>query len=123
MTWLTVADGSRLCELLHPLCTSGLPMRCSIAVAELQPKQANALHRLRESTEIFYILSGTGTIRIDDELQPVVSGDAVVVPPGAWQCLENNGTELLRFLCICDPAWHADDEEVEQPHPKSGVFE
>jgi mannose-6-phosphate isomerase-like protein (cupin superfamily) len=36
----------------------------------------------------------------------------VVVPPGGVQKLKNTGAEELRFICIVDPAWRAEDEEV-----------
>jgi mannose-6-phosphate isomerase-like protein (cupin superfamily) len=36
----------------------------------------------------------------------------IYVPPGARQSLLNTGTQAIEFLCIVDPAWKAEDEEI-----------
>jgi mannose-6-phosphate isomerase-like protein (cupin superfamily) len=36
----------------------------------------------------------------------------VYIPPGAEQHIRNTGAGDLKFLCIVDPAWRAEDEEV-----------
>jgi mannose-6-phosphate isomerase-like protein (cupin superfamily) len=39
-------------------------------------------------------------------------GDLVYVPPGAHQSLLNYGTEAIEFLCLVDPPWKMDDEDI-----------
>jgi mannose-6-phosphate isomerase-like protein (cupin superfamily) len=51
-------------------------------------------------------------MRIDDEVLRVNVDSAVYIPPGSTQCIENIGTTDLVFLCIVDPAWRAQDEEI-----------
>ena len=38
---------------------------------------------------------------------------AVLIPPGAWHQLENNGTSELRILCCCAPPYSHDDTFFE----------
>jgi mannose-6-phosphate isomerase-like protein (cupin superfamily) len=68
-------------------------------------------HRLKTS-EVYYILEGEGVMRIDDEVAQVRAGQTVYIPPGAVQRIRNTGSEELVFLCIVDPAWRAEDEEI-----------
>jgi mannose-6-phosphate isomerase-like protein (cupin superfamily) len=49
---------------------------------------------------------------IGDESQAVDAGCAIYIPPGATQSIENTGTDDLLFLCIVDPAWQPQDEEI-----------
>ena len=34
------------------------------------------------------------------------------VPPNSKQFIKNIGTENLRFLCIVEPAWKQEDDEI-----------
>jgi mannose-6-phosphate isomerase-like protein (cupin superfamily) len=36
----------------------------------------------------------------------------VYIPPKAKQCITNFGKTDLTFICIVDPAWRKEDEEV-----------
>jgi mannose-6-phosphate isomerase-like protein (cupin superfamily) len=36
----------------------------------------------------------------------------VYVPPGTKQSLTNTSTEMMEFLCLVDPAWRMEDEQV-----------
>lgn len=112
----TAGDNCRLREILHPG-KAELALRYSLAHAVVAPGQTTWLHRLRTS-EVYYILSGEGVMRIDGETSAVGPGDTVYIPPSAGQCIHNPGTSDLVFLCIVDPAWRKEDEEVpEQGRP------
>jgi mannose-6-phosphate isomerase-like protein (cupin superfamily) len=50
---------------------------------------------------------------IDGETSQMRPGDAVLIPPGAWHTLENNGTSELRILCCCAPPYSHDDTFFE----------
>jgi len=103
-------DGSRLRELFHPD-KAALQLHYSLAHAQVSPGEKTLPHRLR-SAEVYYILSGQAVMHIDRESAAVHAGCAVYIPPGAVQYLENTGTSTLQFLCIVDPPWRAEDEEV-----------
>lgn len=103
-------DKTQLRELLHPS-KQPLKLGYSLSHATVEPGVRSLSHRLRTS-EVYYILSGQGEIHIDDESQAVAAGHTIYIPPGATQFIANTGTENLAFLCIVDPAWRAEDEEV-----------
>lgn len=103
-------DGTQLRELLHPD-KQALELRYSFAHATVSVGQTSGLHSLTTS-EVYYILSGTGEMHIDDETQIVEPGDAVYIPPHAKQFIRNCGQEPLVFICIVDPAWRKEDETI-----------
>jgi mannose-6-phosphate isomerase-like protein (cupin superfamily) len=108
---VTAGDKTRLRELLHPDREYSFDGRYSLAHAIVKPGHRTLKHRLK-TDEVYYILSGSGEMHIDDEEELVSSGDAVEIPPGSVQWIRNVGPNDLSFLCIVDPAWQADDEEV-----------
>jgi mannose-6-phosphate isomerase-like protein (cupin superfamily) len=106
-----VIDRTILCELLHPDKIPGAAgLGCSIAHAIVPEGEQSLPHMLDKSMELYYILSGSGEMHIDNETAPVNKGQIVLIPPGARQCIRNTGTGDLVFLCIVAPKWQADDE-------------
>jgi mannose-6-phosphate isomerase-like protein (cupin superfamily) len=103
-------DGTQLRELLHPD-KQRIELRYSLAHATVPVGQTSIPHSLKTS-EVYYILSGTGEMHIEDETQILEPGDTVYIPPNARQFIHNFGTEPLIFICIVDPAWTKEDETV-----------
>lgn len=103
-------DHTVLREMLHPA-RAGASIRYSLAHGRLAPGNRSKRHRLA-SSEVYYFLAGRGVFRINDEAAAVEPASIVYVPPGAVQFLENTGSEAIEFLCLVDPAWRAEDEEV-----------
>jgi len=103
-------DGTEIRELFNAA-TDPLELRYSLAEARLAPGRVSLLHRLKTS-EVYYILSGEGLMEIDGESSRVGPGQAVYIPPGATQRITSTGDMELVFICIVDPAWRAEDEEV-----------
>ena len=103
-------DGTALRELLHPD-KADLDLRYSLAHAVLGPGRTSQPHRLR-TAELYYILAGSGEMHIGGETAPVGPGQAIYIPPRAVQFIRNTGAGELVFLCIVDPAWRVEDEEV-----------
>jgi mannose-6-phosphate isomerase-like protein (cupin superfamily) len=112
-------DHTRLRELLHP---SRVPVsiRYSLAHGRLEPGRRSKLHRLA-SSEVYYVLAGRGVFRIGDESAAVEPGTVVYVPPGMVQTLENTGDAGLEFLCLVDPAWTRQDEDVIEERGSSSA--
>jgi mannose-6-phosphate isomerase-like protein (cupin superfamily) len=77
----------------------------------LAPGARSKRHRLT-SSEVYYIIAGRGRLTIDDAAVAVEAGSVVYVPPGGTQSLENVGPTDIEFLCLVDPAWRPEDEEV-----------
>ncbi|MCX6835670.1 MAG: cupin domain-containing protein [candidate division Zixibacteria bacterium] len=108
---IIAGDFTRLRELLHPDRNYPFCGRYSFAHAIVDVGQASTRHRLK-SGEVYYILAGQGTMHVDGDSAPVGPGDVVEIPPGSVQWIENVGPDDLAFLCIVDPAWRAEDEEI-----------
>jgi mannose-6-phosphate isomerase-like protein (cupin superfamily) len=51
-------------------------------------------------------------MHINEESATVRAGQVIYIPPHAKQFIQNTGKLDLKFLCIVDPAWRAEDEEV-----------
>jgi mannose-6-phosphate isomerase-like protein (cupin superfamily) len=103
-------DNCVLREILHPA-KADLAFRYSLAHAVVKPGDTTWEHRLRTS-EVYYIIEGEGVMHINGESSPVHSGSTVYIPPTARQCITNSGKKDLAFICIVDPAWRKEDEEV-----------
>jgi mannose-6-phosphate isomerase-like protein (cupin superfamily) len=104
-------DNTTLCELLHPD-REGLNLPYSLAYAVLKPGTASLPHMLKGASEVYYILQGRGRMHVEDESADVRAGQAVYIPPGSRQLVQNSGIEDLKFLCIVHPVWRKDNEEV-----------
>ena len=103
-------DSSFLQELLRP--SEETPdIRYSLARAEVGPGRSTLPHRL-QTAEVYYVLEGRGLMHVGQETAEVAAGQAVYIPPGAVQFIENKAAGRLVFLCIVDPAWTPADEEV-----------
>ena len=107
---ILAGDQTLLRELFHPARVPA-SIGYSLAHAKLKRGTSSLPHRLKTS-EVYYFLSGRGRMHVDDDTAAVASGQALYVPPGAVQCLENTGPDDLSFLCIVDPAWQAEDEGI-----------
>ncbi len=103
-------DDSLLRELLHPDKTD-LAIRYSLAHAVVKPGQTSKPHKLKTS-EVYYILEGEGIMHINQEFERVTPGQVIYIPPNSRQYIRNTGSSELKFLCIVDPAWRHEDEEV-----------
>ncbi len=75
-----------------------------LAIARLDPGKEIESH-IDPMEEIYFLLSGTGLIRVDNGEKQVVPGDATWVPTGSAHSLLNNGEEDLIILVVASPAW------------------
>jgi mannose-6-phosphate isomerase-like protein (cupin superfamily) len=103
-------DHTFLRELFHPA-KHGLKLGYSLAHGTLAPGQRSKRHVLR-SSEVYYFIAGQGRFVIDDREVSIEAGTALYVPPGGRQSLENTGPKEIEFLCLVDPAWQTEDEQV-----------
>lgn len=103
----TTADGSTIRELLAHRNSS--IRNQSLAEARLAIGQATTPHHHAVTEEIYYILTGSATMTLGDEMQRVGPGDAIAIPPGLRHTIENTGNEELVFLCTCAPGYEHSD--------------
>lgn len=83
----------------------------SIAQFLLESGKKTKLHKIK-SAEIYYILEGKGKLKINEEIFELKKDDSAYVSPNSKQFIENIGVEDLRFLCIVEPAWKPEDDEI-----------
>jgi mannose-6-phosphate isomerase-like protein (cupin superfamily) len=107
---IIAGDETILRELLHPD-RDDLSIHYSIAHAMVKPGRSSLPHKLKTS-EVYYILEGKGIMHVDDESAEVHAGLAIYIPPNSKQFIENTGNYDLKFLCIVDPAWRPENEEI-----------
>ncbi len=102
-------DGSTIREILAPNNAPETIRNQSLAEATLLPGRATAPHYHAKTEEIYYLLRGSGEMRIETETCRVGPGDAVAIPPGARHQIVNAGETDLVFLCCCAPAYTHED--------------
>ena len=109
-TEFIAGDDTTFRELLNGN-TENLDIRYSLGEAILPPKKISQPHALKTS-EVYFILQGKGMMHINEEKQEVSAGQVIYIPPHGKQFIENIGDSDLKFLCIVDPAWKKEDEEI-----------
>ncbi|HEY5744044.1 MAG TPA: cupin domain-containing protein [Terrimicrobiaceae bacterium] len=101
----TTKDGSQIRSILDK---ANAPVRNqSLAEATIPAGGATQRHYHKESEEFYFLLEGEGAMEIDGETCQVASGDAILIPPGAWHQIK--AMTALRFLCCCAPAYAHED--------------
>ena len=90
--------GTRFKTLVSP--TRGA-RETSIWEVEIAPGTVPTPHSLTRE-EVFVVLAGTASVRIESAHEVAVSGDAIVIPASVRFELANAGSTPLRLLC-CMP--------------------
>lgn len=103
-------DSSEIREILAPANSS--IKNQSLAEARLAPGMSTDEHFHTKAEEIYYILEGRGSIKIEDEVREVGPGDGIAILPGKRHKIWNPGQSDLVFLCCCSPAYSHDDTVI-----------
>ena len=83
-----------------------------ISLQKVKPGKRHAFaHRHKEAEEVYVVISGSGRVKLDDEVKEVGELDAVRVAPSVTRAFEagDDGLELLAF----SPRAKGDAEIVE----------
>jgi len=105
----TTKDGSTIRSLLD--CANAPVENQSLAEASLPAGITTERHYHKISEEFYYILTGRGVVEIDGEEREVTTGDAILIPPGAWHQIR--ALDSLNFLCCCAPPYAHEDTYFE----------
>ena len=108
-------DSSEIRELLAH--RNSVIRNQSLAEARVPPGTTTIAHYHVKTEEIYYITHGTGKMTIEETQHEVRVGDAIAIPPGKIHQIENTGTEELRLLCCCSPAYEHDDTVLVESGP------
>ena len=107
-------DGCSIIELLHPKRLDAKldqPLGFSLAIAEVAVNQ-ETYHHVLAHHEVYYVLSGSGEMHVDDETAVIHAGDAVLIPAGSVQWIKNVGESVLKFAAMVSPPWTAKSDRV-----------
>ena len=115
-------DRTNLCELLHPA-REMLDLPYSIAHAILEPGAASLPHRLKTSSEVYFILEGEGEMCLGSERLTMTSGQTAYIPSGVFHQLTNIGATPLKMIYCYGPAGNVAHwrQELDGTLPKAGV--
>ena len=104
---LNTPHGSEIRPLIDR--TTSPITQCSLAEEVLPPGARVTPHHHGVMEEIYFISSGTGLMRINDEECTVTSGDSIYIPRGSVHSLLNNSTQPMHILLVCGPAYLPED--------------
>jgi mannose-6-phosphate isomerase-like protein (cupin superfamily) len=105
-------DKSVIWELYHP---GSSPVKdVSVAEAYVKGGEKTEAHVHKSSQEVYYVLDGSGTMRLGDSRFSVKTGDAILIPPGTPHDVRADGN-CIRILCICSPPYSHEDTELISP--------
>jgi len=108
----TTKDGSEIRELLAY--RNSCIRNQSLAEARLPVGAATTPHRHPAAEEIYYVLEGSGQMRVDEQSRAVGPGDAIAIPPGSDHQITNVGDCELKFLCCCAPTYEHSDTILDR---------
>jgi mannose-6-phosphate isomerase-like protein (cupin superfamily) len=91
--------------------------QCSLAEETLPPGRSVTPHHHEALEEIYYILRGSGVMTIGDESREVGAGDAICIPKNNRHTLANTGSEEMKILLVCGPAFYFEDHIVSATNP------
>ena len=83
-------------------------------------KRAFPFHNHRVNEELFYILQGSGEVRIGEQTHPIRAGDLIACAPGGPETahqIHNTGSDELRYLAVSTKL----TPEIAE-YPDSGKF-
>ena len=101
-TPFTTKDGSTITSILDE---SNAPVQNqSLAEATLPAKGSTQRHYHKKSEEFYYLLEGEAQMEIDGVTKKMSSGDAVLIPAGAWhQITANEDGKISEFKVMIRP--------------------
>jgi mannose-6-phosphate isomerase-like protein (cupin superfamily) len=109
-------DGSEIRELLAH--RNSVIRNQSLAEARVPVGGSTQEHYHIKTEEIYFITAGHGRMRIETEVAEVKPGDAIAIPPGKKHKIWNTGSETLKLLCCCSPAYEHGDTIITEGNEK-----
>ena len=93
---------------------------CSMCVIEVQPGHTvKPAHSHPQGEEVIYLLSGSGRVWIEGEIENVKQGCAVLFPQGKIHMLQNTSAEVMKVACFFAPGTSLDNykffDDIEFP--------
>lgn len=106
----STVDGSAIRSLFN---THNSPVEAlSVAEASLRPNSEALRHHHVRTTEIYFVLEGSGVVEVAGESKSVKVGDAVLILPGQSHRMVS-GKDGIRFLCSSSPPFSREDTVLD----------
>ena len=70
-------------------------------------------HMHRDQEEVYFVVRGSGRIKIEDEILELSEGDLVRIAPGVWRCTEA-GPDGMAIIAVGAPIADENDAVIEQ---------
>ena len=79
-------------------------VHCSMCMIQIAPGQTvKPAHSHPNGEEVIYIISGSGKVMVDGNVEAVNAGSAVLFPQGKVHMLSNTGDEEMKVVCFFAP--------------------
>lgn len=75
----------------------------AITWVEGEPGSMQAVHGHPDDEQVYVIVRGHGVMQVGDEMEEVVEGMLVFIPPGAAHAIKNTGDQPLVFVSATSP--------------------
>ena len=73
-----------------------------ISSTDLKPFKKTGGHSHAGQEEVYQFVSGSGVMKIDDDMFPVKEGDVVLIEDGQFHQVINDTGNNLYFVCVFD---------------------
>lgn len=73
-----------------------------VSSTELKAGMSTRGHSHADQEEVYYFVSGSGRMELDDQLLDVKENDVVLIPDGAFHRVHNPTNKPLYFVCVFD---------------------
>ena len=92
------------------------------SLAEIRHPQGTASleHYHTKAEEVYYVWEGRGGVRIDGEMCDIGPGDVVVIVPGQWHSVWQEGDGDLVMLVTCVPAYSVEEVAFDEQSDGQG---
>jgi mannose-6-phosphate isomerase-like protein (cupin superfamily) len=74
-----------------------------VGVTIIHPGSSSNPHLHDDAEEVFYVLSGNGSIKVGDEEEKIGPGSCIFIPPKTVHQLKNTGDTELKALAATSP--------------------
>jgi mannose-6-phosphate isomerase-like protein (cupin superfamily) len=85
----------------------------SVIEERMPPGASEKLHYHEHARQYFHILSGEALFTVGEEHVPVQAGEGIHIAPGSKHCVQNAGTQDLRFVLTSAPSTRGDRHDLE----------
>jgi mannose-6-phosphate isomerase-like protein (cupin superfamily) len=71
-----------------------------VSLAKLQPTLSYEPQDHQDHEEVYYIINGTGQIKVGSETAKFRDGDVIYIPEKTMHSITNDGSEMVEFLAF-----------------------